>query len=149
PAMQRIAGLFVSEGSPLVTVTSRSGSTTALDSIGTPLDTQRPLVILTSSATASSAEMLTEALRQLGRATVVGTTTAGCVNGGYLVGLLDGSGVMVSTQRVLVGRGRVALEGIGIAPDINCSRTQDDLVAGRDPQLDEALAALNRPLPNP
>jgi carboxyl-terminal processing protease len=115
-AMQQVAGLFVPPDSPLVSITTRDG-TQALTSLGTPLLAEAPLAILVGPATASSAEMLTEALRQLGRATTVGARTAGCVNGGEIVGLLDGAGLLLSTQQVRVGPHQVALEGVGIAPD--------------------------------
>lgn len=138
-AMQRVAGLFLPPDSPLVSITTRDG-TQALTSLDTPLLTDAPLAILVGPATASSAEMLTEALRQLGRATTVGARTAGCVNGGEIVGLLDGAGLLLSTQQVRVGPHEVALEGVGIAPDHPVTLDLEAIASGRDTQLDAALA---------
>lgn len=139
--MQRVAGLFLPPGTPLVSITTRDG-TRALTSLGPPLLADAPLAILVGSATASSAEMVTEALHQLGRATTVGARTAGCVNGGEIVGLLDGAGLLLSTQQVRVGPQQVALEGVGIAPDHPVTLDLGAVADGRDTQLDAAVALL-------
>ncbi|MGI8552727.1 MAG: S41 family peptidase [Dehalococcoidia bacterium] len=140
--LARLAGLFVPNGSALLARTTQSGRSGGTSSIGTPLPDQKPLVILTSPATASAAEIFTQALHDLGRATVVGSTSDGCVNGGSLFALLDTSGLFISTIDVRSGPNMVPLEGVGVTPDVPVDLTISDLVSGNDPQLAAAVAVL-------
>ena len=146
--LQRIAGMFVANGSRLVTAVEQDGTRDVARSLGAPVAGQQPLVLLTSPATGSAAEIFAQAMRDLGRATVVGSQTAGCVNGGFVLGLLDTSGIFISVGEVLSGPNEVPLEGVGVTPDVRVDLSIDDLVNGRDPQLEAAIALLeqqNRP----
>ena len=141
--MQQIASLFVPAGSLLDSLVQRDGTETRVRTRATPLPDQKPLAILTGPGTASAAEIFTEALHDLGRATVVGSQTAGCVNGGEVFGLLDGSGAFISTDEFLAGPQHVALEGTGVTPDDSVSLNLADFAAGNDTQLAAAIALLS------
>lgn len=141
--LQRVAGLFVPSGSRIETSMRQDGTRDVRRSIGVPV-TQQPLVLLTGPATGSAAEIMALSLRDLGRASIVGSQTAGCVNGGFLLGLLDTSGVIVSAGQVLSGPNEVPLEDVGVTPDVPVDLTIDDLVDGRDPQLEAAIAVLEQ-----
>ncbi len=138
--LQQIAGLFLPAGSALASETERDGSVNQLRSVGTPVANQKSMVLLIGQDTASAAEILAQAMKSLGRATLVGETTSGCVNGGLPLGLLDGSGIFVSTIDVRAGPDKVALENAGVSPDVSVKMTLQDLQTGRDPQLDAAVA---------
>lgn len=140
--MRQIADLFVPTGSLLDTDVQRDGTQTRLRTNSSPVPNQKPLVILVGPGTASAAELFTESIRDLGRATVIGSQTAGCVNGGQIFGLLDGSGVFVSTDQFLAGPQRVALEGVGVTPDQQVDTSLAQFAAGNDAQLAAAIAAL-------
>ena len=140
--LARIAGLFVPSGSLIVTATEQDRTIDVTHSAGTPLPDQKPLVLLIGQDTASSAEIFSRSLEDLGRVTLVGETTSGCVNGGHTYGLLDGSGVFVSTQDVRSGPNRAVVEKIGVTPDITASWTLSDLQQHNDPALQAAIAAL-------
>ena len=75
--------------------------------------------------------------------TLVGDTTSGCVNGGHTYGLLDGSGVFVSTQDVRSGPSRAAVENVGVSPDVPAPMTLKDLQQHNDPALQAAIAVLS------
>lgn len=141
--LQQVAGLFVPNGSLLATAVAQDGTSRTVRSMGSPTVDQKPLVILTGEDTASAAEILSQSMHDLGRATLIGSQTSGCVNGGPVLGLLDRSGVFVSASQYLAGPNQTPLEGIGISPDQRVDRSLDDLINGRDPQLDAAIAYLS------
>jgi carboxyl-terminal processing protease len=144
--LSRIASLFVPQGSLLVSETEQDGTASQLLSRGTPVPDQKSMVILISPDTASAAEIFTQAMKSLGRATLVGETTAGCVNGGLPLGLIDGSGVFVSTIDVRSGPNKIALENVGVTPDQTVDMGLQDIQTGKDPQLDAAVALFGIPI---
>lgn len=141
-AIAQVAGLFLPENSFVMTAVSQNGTASVLRSAGAPLADQKPLVILTGPNTASAAEIVTQALHDSGRAKVIGSPTAGCVDGGGLVGFLDGSGAFISNHHVLAGPNTVALEHRGVTLDQRVDLTRDALASGNDPQLAAAVALL-------
>ncbi len=102
----------------------------------------RPLVLLTNNRTGSVAEAFAAALQEYHVAYVVGAATNGCVGFTDIAALGDGSSIAVTTH---VNLGPVTdrpLNGVGVIPDEAVERTQADIAAGRDPQLDAAVAHL-------
>lgn len=99
-----------------------------------------PLMVLIGTNTASSAEMLTVALKDSGRATLVGQTTAGG-SGNPLQLTVGGGQVRFSTGDFRRNDG-TPIEGVGIAPDISVSWSVEDVALGRDPDLLAAEAAV-------
>ena len=58
--------------------------------------------------------------------------------------LIDNGGVVrITTAHWLTPKGR-SINGEGITPDVPVTRTPDDVKAGRDPQLDEAVSLLSK-----
>lgn len=101
------------------------------------------VVVLTSAATGSAAEIFAHVLQHKGRATIVGRRTAGAVIVSRSYPLPGGGTLQVPIQdyRGLDGR---RLEGRGVLPDIGVPQPGlDDLRNGRDPDLETALAALS------
>jgi carboxyl-terminal processing protease len=103
------------------------------------------VVILTSGATGSAAEIFAHVLQYHGRATVVGRRTAGAVIVSRTWPLPGGGTLQIPVQdyRGLDGR---RLEGRGVLPDIGVPQPAlADLRNGRDPDLERALGALGQP----
>ncbi len=73
---QLIASIFIPKGT-IVTTRGRSQPTQTLTATGDPISASIPVVVLVDSNTASSAEIVTAALQDHRRATVVGTHTFG------------------------------------------------------------------------
>jgi C-terminal processing protease CtpA/Prc len=73
---------------------------------------------------------------------VIGTKTAGAVGSTARFELGDGSELSITVAVYTSAKGAM-LNGIGVSPDITVERTNDDIAAGRDPQLDAAIANAN------
>ncbi len=94
----------------------RTGTRTPHRTEGTPLAADIPLVVLVDGQTASSAEILTGALQDAGRARVVGVTTYGTGTVVSTYPLDDGGALTVGTERWLTPNGR-AIWREGLTPD--------------------------------
>ena len=97
-----------------------------------------PLVILVNEFSASASEVLTGAIMDHGRATVIGTTTFGKGSVNNMWPLSDGSGINFTIARWFTPDGTL-IEGEGISPDIIEERGEDD---SEDVQLDRAIEVL-------
>jgi len=126
-------------GRPIFQETSRGGQKRTVKTPGAPvLPANFPIVVLIDEASASAAELMAAALREQGRATLIGAKTSGAVEASVLFDLSDGSALSVTIQRLATGLGR-RLEGVGIVPDIQMALSAADLDQGRDAQLGRAL----------
>ena len=95
-----------------------------------------PVIILTNENTASSSEILAGALKDLGKARTVGTTTYGKGVIQQILTLPDGSGLKITTEKYLTPN-RTEINEVGIEPDetvelpesvenvLNVDRSQD------------------------
>jgi carboxyl-terminal processing protease len=103
--------------------------------------TDIPLVVLVDNSSASGSEVLAGALRDHGRATIIGTTTYGKGSVNVLRRLSDGSGLYITIARWLTPNHHL-IEGVGLVPDIVVELTEEDIDAGIDTQLEYAIEYL-------
>lgn len=75
-----------------------------------------PIIILTNKNTASSSEILSGALKDLGKAKTVGTKTYGKGVIQQLLSLPDGSGIKITSEKYLTPN-KTEINKIGIEPD--------------------------------
>ena len=100
-----------------------------------------PMVVLQNERSASDAEMFPDGFRALGLGKVVGVPTYGAVIGTGEYDLLDGSTIRTPEIGIYTASGQ-NMENYGVPPDIYVDDTPADFLAGRDPQLDKAVAVL-------
>jgi carboxyl-terminal processing protease len=98
-----------------------------------------PLAILVDGASASTSEIMAEGLKDLGRARIFGTHTAGAALPSLFEKLPDGDGFQYAFANY-ISEGGQPLEGLGVTPDVETPITREALLAGKDPALDAAVA---------
>jgi carboxyl-terminal processing protease len=142
--LNRVAELFLPRGVVVYTLESRDeGRRSYVTRTGPALDPSVPMVVLVDGDTASAAELLSAALRDHGRAPLVGTRTAGAVLVSVTFPLPGGAGLSVAVARMLTPRGE-ELEGRGLSPDVEVDLSTTDLDSGVDSQLLRAREQLAR-----
>jgi len=130
--LDAIAGVFLPAGATVyyeVTETEEH----EVQARGDPLFTG-PLVVLVDGGTASTAEILAAALRDHGRAILIGAQTYGKSSIQALYPLPDGS-VLHVTHAVWLTPARARLDGVGLLPDVPAEPH-----ASADAALEAALA---------
>lgn len=103
------------------------------------------LVVLINADTGSNGEMFAEAIKRKGLATVIGMRTWGGAIGIEPHQPLVDAGTVTPPQFGLFGLDRTWLiEGRGVEPDIEVENMPQEVLAGRDPQLEYALEFLQK-----
>jgi carboxyl-terminal processing protease len=96
------------------------------------------LIILIDERSCSSSEEFSGGMKAIGRATIVGKRTTGKVLTMKVVTLPDGGLFLCPDKQTLTSKNEV-LEGIGVVPDIIADLKIEDLLAGKDSQLEAAI----------
>ena len=96
------------------------------------------LIILIDERSCSSSEEFSGGMKATGRATIIGKQTSGKVLTMKVVTLPDGGLFLYPFAQTLTSKNEV-LEGIGVVPDIIADLKIEDLLAGRDSQLEAAI----------
>jgi carboxyl-terminal processing protease len=100
-----------------------------------------PVVVLIDEGSASASEILAAALSERAGAKLVGEKSFGKGTVQDAVDFDDGSGLHLSVAKWLTPKGEWVHDK-GIEPDFKVKLTDEDINAGRDPQLDKALDLL-------
>jgi carboxyl-terminal processing protease len=103
-----------------------------------------PMVVLVNQFSASASEVLTGALMDHQRATVVGVTTFGKGSVNTMRPLSDGSGVYFTIAHWFTPNGTL-IEGSGVTPDVIVESQTD---GATDVQLDRAIEILRQKISN-
>jgi len=103
--------------------------------------TKIPLVILIDGGSASASEIVAGAVQDHGRGTIVGMQSYGKGSVQATHEMVNGSSLRVTIARWFRPDG-TNIDGNGITPDIIVEMTQEDVEAGRDPQLERAIQVL-------
>lgn len=98
-----------------------------------------PVAILVDGLSVSTAEILAGGMRDVGRARLFGTPTAAAALPSMIVRLPNGDGLQYVHANYVSASG-VTLEGNGVQPDVEIRTTRGDLLAGRDPVVEAAVA---------
>jgi carboxyl-terminal processing protease len=124
---------------PVVIQRKSDGTETSMSPTLKSTSINLPTAILVNKWSASAAEIVSGAMQDYGKATLVGETTFG--KGSvqeYIDSFPDGSALKVTMAEWLTPKGR-SIDKKGITPDVAVALTDDDIKAGKDPQLAKAL----------
>ncbi|MBC8512220.1 MAG: S41 family peptidase [Dehalococcoidia bacterium] len=135
-----IGSQFVSEGSILVE-RLKDGQDRDYPAQSGGLATDIPLVVLVNGASASASEIVAGAIQDADRGILIGEQTLGKGSVQLSHYLSDGSELRVTFARWFTPKGR-AIHEEGLSPDIQVDMTEEDIKAGRDPQLQRAIEYL-------
>jgi carboxyl-terminal processing protease len=141
-----MAGWFIAQGDQkLGTLYTRDN---ALKFVVNPRLTtfSGPLAILVDGASASTSEIMAEGLKDLRRARIFGTHTAGAALPSIFEKLPDGDGFQYAIANY-ISEGGQPLEGLGVTPDVETPITREALLARKDPALDAAVAWIKQQEP--
>lgn len=150
----RVAGYFFDEKVAVARIVTRTGKppSALFGLVSFPKEFQagerggrlysNPVVVLVDEGTGSTAELIANALREQGRAYVVGARSCGCVLGVLDHRELKGGGELAVSEIAFVTPKGRKLEGEGVEPDKSVAFTLRDMRAGRDAALEEAEAYL-------
>ena len=136
-ATVEISDMFVDEGQIFREVSSE-GDEQVFDARSDDRLEGLPVVVLVNNNSASGAEVFAAALRDNGRAYVIGQTTFGKGTVNILRELSDGGGLYVSIAQWFTPNGD-RLDGVGIDPDLEFCATDQQIDQGADVQLQAAI----------
>lgn len=139
----QIASEFLPEGKVVLIQEDNAGNREEHLAVKGGLALDIPLVVLVNGQSASASEVLSGALRDHQRATLVGEQTfgKGTVQTSVILENGEEGAIKITIARWLSPMGK-ALNGEGLIPDIVVERTEEDFLANRDPQLDKAIELL-------
>lgn len=140
-AAQSVAGLWISGE----TVVIEQRFDKIVDTLTSPFDQAElanlPTVLLVNENSASASEILAAALKDYDKATIVGNKTYGKGSVQELVNISGGGQLKLTIAHWYTSKNKT-IEGNGITPDIEVTRTLADEKANKDPQIDKAMAFL-------
>jgi len=136
-----LAGWFLEKGDIIVTERFRNGDEIIFRANGNSALKGLPLVILINKGSASASEILAGALRDHYGVKLVGEQSFGKGTVQELFSLKDDSRLKVTVANWLLPGGDT-IEENGLKPDVEVKLTEEDIDAGKDPQLEKALEIL-------
>lgn len=138
-----VAGFFVSESGHQLGEMKMNGTTLRFPVFPRAGAYTGKLAILLDAASASTTEIFAQGLQDLHRARIFGTRSAGAALPSDIIRLANGDGFEYPTASYTSVNGRI-LEGNGVIPDVEVSRTPASAVSGDDPVIDAAVAWLSQ-----
>ncbi len=136
-----VSSLFLPKDSVVVIERYKNADPEILRTPHRPTVPDLPMVVLVDGGSASASEIVAGALQDHGRAILIGEQTFGKGSVQWPHELSNGAELRVTVARWFTPNDR-AIHGQGLTPDIEVKRTEEDIDAGRDPQLDRAVEYL-------
>jgi len=137
-----VAGLLSDKQISLGTMTSRAGSMSLLG-YPQPEPFMKKIVVLTDHGSASTSEMFAAGIQENARGKVIGETSAGAI----LLSVFDPLPTGYMFQYAISdykSPKNILIEGRGVKPDREVALTRESLLAGRDVQLEAAVAEIRK-----
>lgn len=139
-----IAGWFLKPGDKVVSEEFRSpDQNQVFTSYGSGIFKNTPMVIIINGGSASASEILAGAIKDDRAVKLIGEKSFGKGTVQELETLKNGSMVKITVAHWRMPAGEL-IDKNGIDPDYKVALTDDDIKAGRDPQLDKAIEILKQ-----
>lgn len=138
-----VASNWVKSGEVVVSEAHSDGSIIKYNAEGNNRLAGFKTLVMINGGSASAAEILSGALHDHGFAKLLGEKSFGKGSVQELVDLSGGSAVKVTVAKWITPNG-VNLNHNGLDPDIPVKLTQEDVDAGKDPQMDSALQEVTK-----
>lgn len=132
-----VAGSFLAKGDTVLIEQHGDGQEKEYRTDTEPTLGTLPVVVLVNQGSASAAEILAGALKDQGRATLLGETTFGKGSVQDVKRFADGSLLKLTIAHWLTPN-KTLIQDTGIDPDHTVTMAADDFSNDRDPQLDAA-----------
>lgn len=136
----QMAGEWNGEG-VVVSEKNRDGNQTDHRAYTNPRLAKYKTIVLVDAGSASASEIVSGALKDWGKATLVGMKTFGKGSVQDLTDLPDGSQIKLTIAKWFTPNG-TSIDEQGIEPDVKIDLTEEDYNKDRDPQLDKAVELL-------
>jgi carboxyl-terminal processing protease len=137
-----VASLWLDKGEVVMKEKRGDELVKTFDATGDPVLKGMKTVVLIDGGSASASEIVAGALRDHGAATLVGEKSYGKGSVQRVIDFSDGSLLKVTIARWYTPDDQ-SIDKQGLSPDTEVKLSEDDIKAGRDPQLDAAQKALN------
>ena len=109
-----------------------------------------PMAALLNENSASDGDIFPAMFREAGLGPLIGKRSWGGVIGiGNRGTLIDGGTIFVPESAFASSKGQWIIEGYGVDPDIEVENDPKSVIAGKDPQLERAVAEIMKKLSNP
>ena len=135
-----LAGLWI-DNDLIVSQRAKGKTIDEAKSSGDPILQTLPTVVLVNEGTASASEIVSGALKDYGKARLVGTKTFGKGSVQQIFDLDQGAQLKITIAKWYTPKG-MSIDGNGLKPDVMVDLTQKDLDHDKDPQLAKALELL-------
>lgn len=136
-AAQDLLSLWLDKQVILIQKSTHFGEEKMSTSGGKAILKDTKTVVLVNGSTASASEITAAALKEYGKATIVGTTTFGKGVVQKMYDLSDGAMLKVTTAEWLTPKNN-SINQKGVEPDVVVDQTSEDVNKMRDPQMDKA-----------
>ncbi len=136
-----LAGWFIKKGDVVAKERFADRNERVFKTYGNEALKDTPLVILINSGSASASEILAGALRVKRGIKLVGEKSFGKGTVQELQELKDNSALKITIANWLLPDDSL-IDKVGLDPDVEVKTTEEDIKAGKDPQLDKAIEVL-------
>lgn len=137
-----VGSLFIKEG-VVVKEVDKAGNQKVSNVTQTAKLAGIPVIVIINNGSASAAEILAGAISDHKVGTLLGEKSFGKGSVQSVEDLKNGAALKITIAKWLTPSGS-AIDGIGITPQTEVKMTEDDINAGRDPQMDRALQEISK-----
>lgn len=137
-----IANMFINKGN-IVSIVGRNGYKRNIYAQNSDYVISKPMLVLIDGGSASASEILSGALKDYHKATLVGTKTFGKGMVQRIIPMPNGTGLNLTIAKYLTPAGH-DINKKGIEPDIKIGFSDKDLISRNDVQLNKAKIILTQ-----